>query len=165
MTILTTATGSTSKALSDLNLVENIAALRHISLADAASLVAKVYDGSTRALTQFGINLDIGSGKLHSIQSAEESVQKATLNLEGIQAKHNAGLLVGINYNVALAGANLTLRNANLNLSQSQTAISVALDALNAKTKGAAQTVGKTLGGEIDIAKHSFDNIDRKSVV
>ncbi len=65
LTTLVTATGNTTTALKDLNLVENIAAMRHISLADAAGLVAKVYAGSTRVLTQFGINLDIGSGKLH----------------------------------------------------------------------------------------------------
>ena len=159
LTILTTATGNAQKALGDLNLTENISAMRHISLADAASLLAKVYAGSTRVLTSFGINLDIGSGKLHSVQAAEEAVQSATLNLSKVQAEVNTGQLVGAQAAGALASAHLTLRNDNLNLVQSQHAIAEALDALNAKTKGAATAVGHTLGGEIEIARHSLENM------
>ena len=60
--ILTTATNNPKKAISDLGLVANVARERNISLSDAASTIAKVYAGNTRVLTQWGINLDIGSG-------------------------------------------------------------------------------------------------------
>ena len=55
------ATGSTSKALSEMSLVANLAAAKHESLAAAANQVDKVLAGKgQRTLTEFGITLSKG---------------------------------------------------------------------------------------------------------
>lgn len=156
---LTTATQSPATALKDLTAAENIAAMKHISLADAAQGLVKVYGGSVRVLQQWGINLDIGSGKLHSIQAAQEAVTKAQLSLKTAQAEVSDGQLQGVAASSRLAGAQLTLRDAELNLKQSQNAIPAVIDTINQRTHNAAQTLGQTLPGEIQIAKNSIHNL------
>lgn len=159
LSTLTTATQNPTKALQMLSLVENIAAKQHETLADASAQLAKVLGGNTRILAQWGINLDIGSGKLHSIQSAEEAVQSATLSLHGVQAEIADGQLQGAQASVALSKAQMTLRNDTLNLAQSQQAIPDILAALTERTQGAAAELGKTLPGEITVAKNSIHNL------
>lgn len=73
---LITATGSTTKALGLESLAANIARMRHIDLASASSLLVKVMAGSNRALTQMGLNLNIGSAKLSSLRTAEQAVTR-----------------------------------------------------------------------------------------
>ena len=156
---LTTATNSPTKALSDLNVVENIARMRHETLADASAQLAKVLGGNTRILAQWGINLDIGSAKLHSIQSAEETLQKAQLGLNTVQAEINDGQEVGARAAGALASAKLAVRNASLNLQESQNAEADIMDALNQRTKNAATLYGQTFAGQLEIAKSEIHNV------
>ena len=82
---LTIATGDTNKALGDMQLVADLAAQKHISLADAADMVSRIIGGKgARALAVYGItasktgdavkdaqvNLDALSGKLSGQASA-----------------------------------------------------------------------------------------------
>jgi hypothetical protein len=59
--ILTTAYGDTGKAIDRMQLVADLAAKKHISLAAAADLVAKVHDGSTKALKGFDIQIGVNT--------------------------------------------------------------------------------------------------------
>lgn len=59
LTTLTTSTGSVQTALEQMNTVTDLAAAKHISLASAATLVARVMAGSGgKTLTQYGIQMD-----------------------------------------------------------------------------------------------------------
>lgn len=156
---LTTATQSPQKALNDLSTAENVARMRHESLSDASSQLAKILGGNTRLLQQWGINLDIGTGKLHSIQSATEAVQKAQLNLNTTQAEINTGQKTGAEATGALKSAQESLRNAQLNLKQDQQAIPSILDAINQRVNGAAKAYGQTLPGEMKIAESEVHNL------
>lgn len=71
------ATGDINTALSDLTVTYNLAAAKHISLADAASLVAKVYSGSSKTLKQYGIDMKVTAG----------NTQEATAALDALNAK------------------------------------------------------------------------------
>lgn len=51
------ATGDTSKSLSEMTLVENIAAAKHESLSSAAQQLALAMNGNSRVFKQFGIDL------------------------------------------------------------------------------------------------------------
>lgn len=156
---LTTATQSPATALKDLSTAENIAAMKHISLADAAQGLVKVYGGSTRILQQWGINLDIGSAKLHSIQSAQMAVQKAQQSLNNTQAKVNDGQLQGVDASAALASAQMSLKDAQINYQQSISALPQILATLNQRTGNAAAALGDTLPGKIQIAKNEVHNL------
>lgn len=54
---LTTALGDPTKALDDMQLVANLAAYKHMSLADAATTVAKAHGGSAKIFKEFGIQV------------------------------------------------------------------------------------------------------------
>ena len=160
--ILATATNSPVKALNDLTLAENISIMKHESVTEAAQQLAKVMGGNVRILASWGINLDIASGKLHSIQSAEEAVQNANLALNAAQAEVSSGQETGARGSALLAAAELKVHDANLNLSESQHAISDILATLNQRTKDAGKIYGDTLPGEIAIAKAEVDDLAAK---
>lgn len=67
---LDAATGDMDLSLSDLNVVTDLAAAKHISLADAASLVAKIYGGSSKTLKQFGIDMTVTAGNTDEASAA-----------------------------------------------------------------------------------------------
>jgi len=156
---LTTALGSPTKALSDIGLVANMAAMKNMTFAQASQQLDKIFAGNTRVLAQWGLNLDIGSGKLHSIQSAEFTLAQAHINLEKVQGEVNAGTISGTSADAELASAHLKLTQATLNLQQSQQAIPKILAALQEKTKGASETLGKTFPGQVRIARAELHNL------
>lgn len=79
--ILDQATGSMDTSLSDLNLVTNIAAARHITLAAAATLVAKVYSGSgSKTLKQYGIDMKVAAG---NTQEASDALAQWSVKVDG----------------------------------------------------------------------------------
>ena len=91
MATLTTATNKPKVALKDLGLAADLARMKNISLSAAGQTLAKVYAGSTRALTQLGINIDIGTGKLTAIHTATESLATAQIHLKQTRRKSRAG--------------------------------------------------------------------------
>jgi hypothetical protein len=88
LTKLTEATGSTQKALDNMQVVTDLAAAKHISLAEAAGLVARVMAGSgARTLAQYGIvqQKAVDGAKLHA--QAQLAVEKSTTTLAAAQLK------------------------------------------------------------------------------
>lgn len=74
---MTSALGSPKKALDNLNVVANLAAQRHIRLADAADQVDRIMAGSgSRTLTQFGIHMSTTGNKTANAQAALEELSK-----------------------------------------------------------------------------------------
>jgi hypothetical protein len=54
---LTTALGDAGKASNEMGLVDEVAAKKHISLADAADQVLKIHQGASKVLKQYGIDV------------------------------------------------------------------------------------------------------------
>ena len=151
--ILTTATNDPKKAMADLGLAEDLARMKGISLAAASQTLAKVYAGSTRALTQLGINIDIGTGKLASIQTATEGVTKAQLALKNTEEGVADGSVKAAQAGTELAAAHLSLSIAEQKLALDQGTIAKILATVTDRAKGAAKAYGSTLTGQMDIAK------------
>ena len=83
------ATGSTSKALSEMSLVANLAAAKHISLADAAGQVDRIMSGKgARTLAEFGITMGKGKDKTVEAQKALDELS-AKLNGQAAAASDN----------------------------------------------------------------------------
>jgi hypothetical protein len=57
LTTLTVSYGDTGKALDQMQLVADLAARKHIALADAASMVAKAHGGASRLFREFGVDI------------------------------------------------------------------------------------------------------------
>jgi hypothetical protein len=177
MANLTMATGSTKKAFADMGLVEDLARYKNVSLASAADALDHVYGGSTRTLMTWGINIDVSSGRLHSLQTEMQAVQKANLAVANVQERFNSGLISGAQYSTALSAAQLALKDANTNYAVSAQSINKILSVLRDRTNGAAEAFSKTFAGQIQAARaelHNFgvvighdvvDNIEKIEVV
>jgi hypothetical protein len=93
---LTTATNDPKKALEDMGLVANLAAAKHLTLADAADQVDKVMAGSgSRTLTEYGIKMGTGKNKTAEAQKALEELGKkldgqASASMNNFGAQVNA---------------------------------------------------------------------------
>ena len=156
---LTTATGSPTKAMGDMQLAANLARLKNISLSDASGILTKTLAGSTRGLTALGLNLDIGSAKLSSMHSASVALQTAQGNLKIVQGELADGTLKGAAGQVALEKAQRAVDVASQNLSRDQKAEGDIMDALKKKTDGAAAAYGNTLPGQMAAARASLHNV------
>lgn len=72
---LTAATNSPDKALANMGVTANLAASQHISMADAAKMVARVLGGSGgRTLAQYGIAMDKTKSKTAAGQEALDTL-------------------------------------------------------------------------------------------
>ena len=106
-------------------------------------------------LTQWGINLDIGSGKLHSIQSAHEAVEKAVLSLDRAQKAAAQTGVVGAQAQVtamlteqkaatALAASHLSGSNAVANALEAQKVAQAEVESGQIKGASAVGALQKT---------------------
>ena len=74
---LTLATGSPTKALGLLNTASDLAAARHENLSSAASALGKVYNGNTRLLKQYGINVTNSKVAITALKTATTASERA----------------------------------------------------------------------------------------
>jgi hypothetical protein len=72
---LTVATQDTSKSLSEMNLVADLAAAKHEKLAEAATQLVQAQAGNTRAFKSFGIVLDGNGTKTDQVNRALKELQ------------------------------------------------------------------------------------------
>lgn len=153
MESLVIATRSPATAMRDMSVAADLARAKNISLEAATQTLTKVYAGSTRALTQLGLNLDIGTGKLKSIQSATESVKNAQMAYR--QAQEAAAEATGTKAAEAdrkLEAAHVKLEQSQLKLRMDQEAIPQILSTVQQRTEGASKAFGDTLAGQMKVA-------------
>lgn len=75
--ILTQATGDPTKALDLLNTATDLAAAKHESLTDAATQLGKAYNGSTKLLKEFGVNVDNTKAATSAATAATKAADSA----------------------------------------------------------------------------------------
>jgi phage-related protein len=160
LTTLTTATHNPTQAIGLLQTAADLARLKHIGLTDASQVLAKAFAGSTRALTQMGINLDVGSGKLTAIHKASDALSTAQENLRLTQEKVALGGLKGVAAYVAIEKAQAAVSKASDTLNKDQSATGKIIDAVNQKTHGAADAYGHTLAGQMAAARAQVHNLE-----
>jgi hypothetical protein len=168
MANITMATGSSKKAFADLGMVEDLARYKNVSLGAAADALDHVFGGSTRTLLSWGININVASGRLHSLQMMHEAVSKAELAVTTVEQKHSAGMLEGVAYTTAYASAQLQLKDAQTNLAVGMGTINKVLEVLRDRTKGSADAFSKTFAGQLAATRaemHNFGTDVGKDVV
>lgn len=156
---LTISTKSPTVAMQDMSVAADLARAKNMSLESATAMLTKVYAGSTRALTTLGLNLDVGTGKLKSIQSATESVKSAELAEKTVQDEVNSGKITGVEADDKLAAAHLKLEQAETKLRMDQQATGTILDTVKQRTEGAANAYGHTLAGQMKVAGAEVHNL------
>jgi hypothetical protein len=156
---LVVATGSTSKAISLMGTVANMAATRHTSLATAAQDLNSVLAGSSRALMQYGVNLNISSSRLHSQQIAQESLKEAQTAFAAVQQKLANNEITGASAHEAYSMALQKVQNAQIEVKLASQSTQIEIDALNKRLGGTASAVAKTFAGQIEQARASLHNL------
>jgi hypothetical protein len=162
LTTLITATGSTAKATALMGQVADLARLKHMSLADAASAVAKIMGGSTRIVKQLGLNLNVQSGSATSVAKAHQAVIAAEIKLARTQYEVNNHILKGTKAQWALQDAQTAVKNAQDKYNSSAHATTTILDAIQQKTKGAATGFSDTLPGKMQAFNAQITNMGKQ---
>ena len=162
LTTLITATGSTAKATALMGQVADLARLKHMSLADAASAVAKIMGGSTRIVKQLGLNLNVQSGSATSVAKAHQAVIAAEIKLARVQYELNNHILKGAKGQWALQDAQTAVKNAQDKYNSSARATTTILDAIQQKTKGAAAGFSDTLPGKMQVFNAQITNMGKQ---
>jgi len=162
LTTLITATGSTAKATALMGQVADLARLKHMSLADAASAVAKIMGGSTRIVKQLGLNLNVQSGSATSVAKAHQAVIAAEIKLARVQYELNNHILKGAKGQWALQDAQIAVKNAQDKYNSSAHATTTILDAIQQKTQGAAAGFSDTLPGKMQAFNAQITNMGKQ---
>jgi len=144
---LTVSTGSVTKAESEMALAADLARYKHISLAQASETLAKVNAGSTRALTQLGIQLDVGSMKLTAATKASEALEKAKKNLkiaeEGLAAAEKKGAEEHAAAVAKVESAESALKDAQTTLKSGSESLTGAQEQLKTAQRGVTEAAEK----------------------
>jgi hypothetical protein len=178
---LTDATGDPAKALEQMGLVADIAARKHISLADAADLVGKVDVGKgAKALTQFGVvaaksadqtKLLTAATKAH--ESAVDAQSKAQEKLHDLMERLAGKTKLTVAETQALRHAHEDVDKATERVTSTTTALTSAQTAMNTSTDdvaknlenlhkkvmGGAAAQADTLGGKFAFLKAHMENM------
>lgn len=134
---LTVATKDPTKAMGLMGTAMDLARFKHISLSQASETLTKVMAGSNRALLSLGINLNIGSAKLATVQKATEAVTKAKQTLVTAEKavseavakgaeEHQAALAKVTAAEETLKSAQETLKGGSEGLTSAQTSLATA---------------------------------------
>lgn len=168
--ILTQATNSPQTALKLLSTAADLAAAKHESLTDAATQLGKIYNGNTKLLKQFGINIDSSAAATKRADAATRradaadralAVAKQHLNdllaIDATRKKQTAGQALTLQHaeeklKTATDNAATAHRNAAAAQNQSRAATkdqATAIDQLGGKLKGQASAQADTFTGKL----------------
>jgi hypothetical protein len=167
LTALTEATGSPTKAISQMGLVADLAAAKHTNLAGAADMVARILAGKgAKTLAMYGITMDsvkTATSALTSATKAHESavttLQKAQQKLADLEAIDHAKKKLTISDQIALRNAHDNVTKALAGLKTSTVNMDAAQVNANKATHAADDAAGKLadkLKGQAAAAVDSF---------
>jgi hypothetical protein len=172
---LTSATGDPTKAIDSMGVTADLAAAKHISLSDAATLVSKVLNGTgTKTLKQYGITVESTTtatanlnGALKTQQTAQDALAAAQKKLLDLQTIDHSKKVMTVADNIALKNAQDAVTKANGNFLDAQEQANDAqeqakdatngnqdaLDQLGKKLNGQASAAVDSWGGKLDVLK------------
>jgi hypothetical protein len=164
--VLTQATGNPAKALQYLSTATDLAAAKHEDLTAAATTVGKVYNGNTKVLKEFGIQVTKTSAVQKAAAAAVKTAAKddaavivakrKLIDLEQIDAakKH-----LTVAETIRLRDAQQKVRDATLTAAEAHKRLGAAQDAAKdaAKKQGSVMTdLSARLHGQASAAADTF---------
>ena len=177
--VLTQATGDPAKALNLLNTATDLAAAKHEDLVTAATSLGKVYNGNTRLLKEFGINVAATTNAqkaavtaAHQADTADKTLAAAKQHLADLETIDAAKKHLTVAETVALKDAQQKVVDATANAAAAhhhladaqQTAAAAtkghgtAVDQLSAKLKGQAAASADTFTGHLKAIKVEIED-------
>lgn len=167
MTQGATVTGSATKAMDLMSDAADLARYKHMSLADAANLLAKAQEGNTRAFKQLGIQIPAVITPAQAVSAAYKAVSM-NLATSGEQAKFAA------DHHMKLAQVQDLMKEASKGSAAAVEALggkieatnsptqrmTTALDSLEDKLHGQASTAADTFAGKLAVMKAKFTDVE-----
>ncbi len=140
---LTLAMHNPEKALNALSIASDIAAKKHISLVAAADLVGKAYNGNTKILKEFGIQVasTANAGKL--LASATKAHAAAITSVSTAQQKTSDLEAVDAGKKKISIANQIALRNAHEAVSAAQTKVATTAKAVSIAQAGVTAAASK----------------------
>jgi phage-related protein len=178
--ILTQATGDPAKALKYLGETSDLAAAKHISLEDAATKLGKAYNGNTRILKEFGINVASSAKAQQALEKDTKAVTvagdahaKAIQHLKDLHEEYAGKTKLTVAQQIALRDAQqkvtdtgktlhddqLKLRDAQKQAGDAAGKHGDALGLLGDKIKGQADAQAQTFTGHLGAMKAHFEDM------
>jgi hypothetical protein len=164
--ILTQATGSPKQALALLSTATDLAAAKHEDLTAAATQLGKIYNGNTKLLKQFGINLDSSAAATKTADkatrdaaAAQKKLADAQQKLVDLQTIDAAKKKLTVTETVRLHDAQLKVVSATNDTAAAQTKMNTAQEAAQEATKnqaGAIDQLGQKLQGQAAAQADTF---------
>jgi hypothetical protein len=163
---LTQATHNPAKALQLLGTTFDLSAAKHVGLTDAASSLGKVYNGNTRLLKQYGINVaKAGSAQAaigkdtKAAESADRKLAAAKQRLNDLQTIDATKKHLGAAGAIALRNAQTKANAAALEALAAHHKLAGAQDAARisaGKGKDAISQLGGVLKGQASASADTF---------
>lgn len=139
---LVMVTHSTTQATGLLTLTENLAAAKHMQLADAAGQVAKMTMGSNRVFKEFGIQVQANTTAIQGVQKAQE-------HLVYVQQEVANGAIAGKKAQQELAKAHDAVTQAQFKARFAIQSVNEGLEKVAKMTKGDAAAAADTYAGRL----------------
>ncbi|MGZ4663725.1 MAG: hypothetical protein ACXV5Q_01395 [Frankiaceae bacterium] len=136
---LTQATQDPKKAIEEMGVVEDLAAAKHISLSNAAELLAKVHGGAGRMLKEFGLNMMNAKLAATQLNGAETQHSAATEKLRLAQQRLSDLMLIDGGRKKLSISQELQLRNARDNVKSATEKLAESTKRLAEAHKNAAE--------------------------
>lgn len=156
---MTTALGSPTKALQNMGLAADLAAVKHVDLETASVAVAKALEGNLRPLKQLGIDLPVAAGGAKALAQAHQQLQGATQKLNTFLKIHRDA----VNANSKSHGTYLQMvdkvHQAQAKLNAVQGAATSITDGLTKRIGGQAAAAANTYAGKLEAAKAQAENL------
>ena len=139
------ATGNMKDSLTALAAASDLAAARHMSLADAATQLAKAHDGSTSALKGLGLEIEKAGSNQKTLtkdtgemQKADEEAAKAKQKLDELEARLNVTHAVHIASITGITNAQNAEQKATEAVTKAEEAVTAAKEKLITKQDAVA---------------------------
>lgn len=158
---MTTATGSSTKALSEVGLAADLARFSHTSLADASTAVAKAMAGNLRPLKAMGVDMPVAASSALKLANAHTALEKAQAKVNDVLARFpdaaNKASKAHDKYLTAVAGVD----NAQHKLNDTQAASGKIMDLLAKRLAGQAATAADTFQGKVGVLKAQMEDLGK----
>lgn len=163
LAIMTTGLGSGKKALDSMQVTADLAKYKNISLADAATIVTKGWEGQIRPLKQLGIDLPVYTGNAQAVALANQKVASAQKALNELLAKYPSAAEAASKHHDEYTKATQRLADAQQLANEKAGTGQQIIDTLSQKLSGQAADAAATYKGKWDAISAKWDEIQVKA--
>lgn len=156
------ATKGTSFGFKEMGTAADLAAFKHISLAEAATVVARAHGGNLRALKALGIDLPIAASGAIKLEAAHKKLSTATKTASDYLRSHAGAANSGSRYFVAYTKLQGKIRDAQKGVNDQAKAGDLIMKALHERLGGQASAASQTFAGKLKVMKVDINNLAEK---